>query len=281
MAALCLHSPKAALSLAFRVSRGYERGTEGGTSCETDWPSLLAGLTSPYPFTESTLLNLPFPFCLCYLASLLLPCDYQMCLRAELSKMGAASHLWRFKFKLTEVKSNENFSFPVTPVTFPALHSHKLSYCTLKYRTPAEPQKVPWPFQITQKIILNSNKGAQLSMTVKCWRWTKSVMLSKIYPSIPHLDDGSQSCFWLVLLFIDLGSDRVSRMALTKFGEGRHLLGGCFRVLEGLFKNSQALLIFSEPHLLQWRIIEAHWGPSWGGVPKSLYLGSNPSLVAQ
>lgn len=83
-------------------------------------------------------------------------------------------------------------------------------------------------------------------------------MLSKIYPSIPHLDSESNSCFCLVPLFIDLGSDRVSRMALTKFGEGGHLLGGCFRVLEGLFKNSQALLIFPEPRLLLWRITEAH-----------------------
>lgn len=142
MAALCLRSPKATLSLAFRVSSGYERGTEGGTSCKMNWASLLAGLTSPYPFTESMLLNLLFPFCLCYLASLLLLCDYQMCLRAELSKMGAASHLWRFKFKLIEVKSNENFSSPVTLVTFLVLHSHKLLYCTHKYRTFAALLKV-------------------------------------------------------------------------------------------------------------------------------------------
>lgn len=138
-----------------------ERSTEGRTG--------LAGLPSAHPFTQRTLLNLPFLFCLCYLASFLLLCNYQMCLRAELCKMGATSHMWQFKFKLTKIKSNGHFSSPVTLVTFLALHSHHPLYYTL---STAESLLV-LPYH--SKIILNSNKGAQLSIPIYCLRWVKLV----------------------------------------------------------------------------------------------------------
>lgn len=84
-------------------------------------------------------------------------------------------------------------------------------------------------------------------MPVECFLW--------IYPSLPHLDSGSQCGLHSVTLFVDSGRDKDSRRAVTEFGEGAHPLGGCFRVPAPrkvlLEEAPQALLLSAGPHLLQ------------------------------